>query len=613
VITHALSHPEWLPAVVALVGTGSALALAGGLRARARLRALLGDAAPGTGLLGDAILAVALAAVGLALLGPRAGYRAERVEVSGVDLVVLLDVSRSMDARDAPPSRLERAVRVAADVLAGLGSGDRAALAAFAGRGVLLTPLTPDAGALREMLSGFDGELMQSRGSELGAGVREALTAFEEGSTRPRVLLLLSDGEAPLGQDAGDLGAPEAVRAGVRVVAVGLGTEVGATVPDHGVPLLDASGRVVISRRDLRRLATLTAATGGELEPTDAFGAANTAHLLATLRRDAPSAPGVPVERRVPRLWVWPIAAFAFALLLGEAAPGLGLHRLRPRRLSPGIAALSGFLLLWPVPAAEPTAPDFSDAAPHPDAGAELPVESMRLDELEALARARPADPLVLLRLGLARSREGLQEDAARAYLAAGLHAHDPAVAALAWYDLGVAALAQGDLSAARDAFFDALALEPHDPRTQFNLEWTLRALAEHPPPSPDTKKPGQRPGDGGSPREKTSEVPAAKGGEKPTRETAPQNPPSLQGHRAERPGSEAGADAPWGGSPPGDAGTSGTPRAAGHAPVLSPEQVRLFLASVTEEPGHALRQAARRATRTASPAPGPAAGGPTW
>ena len=148
-IAHALSHPEWLPAVVALVGTGSVLALAGGLRARARLRALLGDAAPGAGLRADAILAVALAAVGLALLGPRAGHRAERVKVSGVDLVVLLDVSRSMDARDAPPSRLERAVRVAADVLAGLGSGDRAALAAFAGRGVLLTPLTPDAGALR--------------------------------------------------------------------------------------------------------------------------------------------------------------------------------------------------------------------------------------------------------------------------------------------------------------------------------------------------------------------------------------------------------------------------------------------------------------------------------
>lgn len=612
-IAHAFSHPEWLPAVMALVGAGSALALAGGLRARARLRTLLGESAGGAGLRADAILAVALAAVGLALLGPRAGQRTEHIRVSGVDLVVLVDVSRSMDARDAPPSRLERAVRVAADVLAGLGSGDRAALAAFAGRGVLLTPLTPDAGALREMLSGFDGELMQSRGSELGAGVRAALTAFEQGSTRPRVLLLLSDGEAPLGQDASDLGVPEAVRAGVRVVAVGLGTEAGASVPDHGVPLLDASGRVVISRRDRQRLATLTAATSGELEPTDAFGAADTAHLLATLRRDAPSAPGLRVERRVPRLWVWPVAGFAFALLLSEAAPGLGLRRLRPRRLGPGIVALSGLLVLWPVTAAEPAAPDSSDGAPQPDAGAELPVENLRLDELEALAQARPADPLALLRLGLARSREGLHEDAARAYLAAGLHAHDPAIAALAWYDLGVAALAQGDLSAARDAFFDALALEPHDPRSQFNLEWTLRALAEHSPPSPDTKKPGKSPGDGGGQREKTSDAPAGKGGEKRPRETSPQNAPSLQGQKEQRPGSEGGADAPLGGSAPSEAGASGNRTMPGHVPALSPEQARLWLASVTEDPGHALHQAARRATRTGNLAPIPAASGPTW
>jgi hypothetical protein len=122
-IARAFSHPEWLPAIAAVVAVGSTLALVGGLRARARLRSLLGYAEPRTGLRADAILVLALAAVGFALLGPRAGHRTERVMVSGVDLVVLLDVSRSMDARDTPPSRLERAVRLAGDVLAGLVPG----------------------------------------------------------------------------------------------------------------------------------------------------------------------------------------------------------------------------------------------------------------------------------------------------------------------------------------------------------------------------------------------------------------------------------------------------------------------------------------------------------
>jgi Ca-activated chloride channel family protein len=583
----------------------------GVLHARARLRTLLGASAPAPGLRADVLLVAALLAAGLALLGPRAGQRTEHAIVSGVDLVVLFDVSRSMDARDTPPSRLERAVRVAGDVLAGLGPGDRSALAAFAGRGVLLTPLTPDASALREMLSGLDSELMQRPGSELGAGVREALTAFQEGSDRPRVVLVLSDGEAPLGQDSADLGIPDAVRAGARIVAVGFGTEAGATVPDHGVPLLDGSGRVVVSRRDAGRLAILARETGGVLAPTDAFGGVDLAHLLGTLRRDAPRAPGVPIERRVPRRWAWPFAALAFVLLLCDAVSGFG--RLGRRRgASLAIAALTAFYGLGLVPAAETAGPGPSGDAPPPEMETPLPAESLSLDELEARARERPADPLVLLRLGLARSREGLPEDAARAYLAAGLHARDSALAALAWYDLGVTELALGDLPGARDAFFDALALEPHEPHTQFNLEWTLRAIAEHVPPPPHAGGSAKRAGEEGNPPERARKEPGGKGTERRAQDRAPGSPPSTE-DKARRAGREPGEEAPRGEPPQGVVRPPGDAARAGSAPAMSPEQARLWLANVTEEPGHALRQAARRHTRGTDPGSRPAPGGPSW
>jgi Ca-activated chloride channel family protein len=554
-------------------------------------------------------LVLSLAAVGVALLGPRAGFRTERISVSGVDLVVLIDVSRSMDARDVPPSRLERAVRVAEEVLSGLGPGDRAALAAFAGRGVLLTPLTPDTRALQEMLAGFDAELMQKRSSELGAGIRAALTAFPEGSARPRVVLLLSDGEAPSGQDAGDTGMREALRAGVRVVAVGLGSQAGTTVPDHGLPLLDASGRVVISRRDLSRLSALAEATSGELEATDALGALDSAHLLATLRRDAPSAPGASVERRLPRLWAWPLAALAFGLLLGEGTALSGLRSVR----GSGVALLSGWLLLWLVSGAEPAAPDPLDTVARRDEAAELPQEPLSIDELEVLVRARPEDPLVLLRLGLAHSREGRNEDAERAYLAAGLRARDPAIAALAWYDLGVAELAQGDLAGARNAFFDALALDPRDSRAQFNLEWTLRALAEHPaspsnPSRSDPRKgPEKRSDNGKGPGARDKE--AAPG---QAQESSPPAGPPREDERAESsesaPSSKTTARAPTQ-----EAFAQENARVDRPAPVLTPEDARRLLASVSEEPGHALHQAARRPTRTGEPGTAPLPGGPAW
>jgi Ca-activated chloride channel family protein len=553
-------------------------------------------------------LIAALLAVGLALLGPRAGQRTEHAIVSGVDLVVLFDVSRSMDARDAPPSRLERAVRVAGEVLAGLGPGDRAALAAFAGRGVLLTPLTPDASALREMLSGMDSELMQSPGSELGAGIREALTAFPAASQRPQVVLVLSDGEAPLGHDAADLGIPDAVRAGARVVAVGLGTEAGATVPDHGVPLLDASGRVVVSHRDTGRLAVLAEETGGALEATDGFGGVNLAHLLATLRRDAPRAPGVSIERRVPRRWVWPFAGLACVLLLGETASAFRLRR--PRGASSvAVAFFSGFLALGLVPAAETAGPDPSDTAPRREMEGAPPGESLSLEALEARVRARPADPLALLRLGLARSRAGLDEDAARAYLAAGLRAHDSALAALAWYDLGVTELALGDLPGARDAFFDALALEPHEPHAQFNLEWTLRALAEHVPPPPHAKESATRPDKGGNPPERGRQEPGGKGAERRARESTPGTPPSTA--KTPRAGNEPAPESPQGEASQDAPRAAREAQRAGSAPAMSPEQARHLLANLSEEPGHALRQAAHRASRETASRPAP--GGPSW
>src|SRR5690606_38282441 len=137
----------------------------------------------------------------------------------GVDVVLLVDVSWSMAARDVPPSRLVRARAIARDLLERLAPGDRAALAAFAGRGVLLTPLTPDAAALAELLDGLDPERMSAGGSALASGIAAAVEAFEAASERPRVVVVLADGEDPARDAPADPAAP-ARRARARIVAV---------------------------------------------------------------------------------------------------------------------------------------------------------------------------------------------------------------------------------------------------------------------------------------------------------------------------------------------------------------------------------------------------------
>lgn len=451
-----LQHPDWLtPAALGVAAAALAVALGRLLARRRRLR-LLGPRAPRPDW-SDATLLLALGALGVALLGPRLGMRSERVEAAGADVVVLLDVSRSMTARDTPPSRLDRARRTARDVLAGLGAGDRVALAAYAGHGVLLTPLSADAGALAEMLPFLDPDLVGTPGSRLDDGVLAALSAFDA-SDRPRVLLVLSDGEDPA---RGDASAPglEAARAGVRVIGVAFGSETGAPIPDGDTWLRDRRGREVLTRREPARLARLAEMTDGVTFRADRWGEVDLASLVSALRRDVAAAPGSAVERRVAAVRVAPFALLA-CLLLALEATGL-----RPgRRVAGGVAALTLLAAL----------------------GAASPEERA----LEAQLRRHPGDPEALLRLGIARAERGHNAEARRALSAAALRASDPQLAAVAYHDLGVVALAENDLESARDAFLDAVALATERRRSVYNLEWTLAALAEKTPPPPPSERP---------------------------------------------------------------------------------------------------------------------------
>ena len=455
-----LQHPEWFAAIastLALVAVGSWFAF---LRARRRLEILLGSGrAIGVQQAArDIALWLALLLIGLALLGPRVAQREVLLSGAGADVVILLDVSQSMDAADVAPSRLARARASLRRMLELLASGDRAALAAFAGRGVLFTPLTRDRDALAQMLPALDSRLIRPGGSDLRAGVQAAVTAFADGENRPRVILVLSDGE--IDDRSGQETRREAERADARVIAVVLGSEAGARVPDRGAPLRDRSGEIVVSRRHTAGLERLTRATGGELFLADEWGEVDLARLVGAVDRDRAGASGDPIPSTRTVAMILPFAAGAALLLWLETLPRRrrrGLARTartrtptRQRVRRPGrVRAALLPLLLLPL-AAGPT------------------MESTRSHFDRGLAQAAAR-----------------QQGAARqSFLAAVVLGQEPSLAALAHHNLGVLALERGDLEDARDSFLDSLALAPGDSRTRFNLEWTLRELARRPPPT---------------------------------------------------------------------------------------------------------------------------------
>jgi Ca-activated chloride channel family protein len=266
-----------------------------------------------------ALVLLALAAVVLALARPGWGRKVIERERSGVDLMVALDVSRSMLAADADDTnRLTVARAALRRLLEGLG-GDRVGLVLFAGEAHLAAPLTRDHTALARVLDAASPDAVSAPGSNLGAAIQLAREGFDRASQGPRALLVLSDGEQLQG-DA-EAAARLAAQDGIRVHAAGVGSALGARVPRHPDAgsgfALNPLGREVVSRRDEQQLRRLAAAGGGlytRLERRD------TAALNNWFARATAALPRVTERRSVdePReRYQWPLAA-AFGLLCWE-------------------------------------------------------------------------------------------------------------------------------------------------------------------------------------------------------------------------------------------------------------------------------------------------------
>lgn len=195
------------------------------------------------------------------------GERPVEEDRSGLDVVVAIDISRSMLAADVEPSRLDRTIGLVRAVSRQL-SIARMALVAFKGDAVTVMPLTEDANALEVVLDGVGPALVSAPGTNIAAGLQEALRSFPEASHAHRAVVLLSDGEAL----SGDVEAPVAEfrRRGIPVIAVMTGTEAGAAVPaGDGTPILDEQGRPVISRADPTLLERVAERTGGTMSRLD--------------------------------------------------------------------------------------------------------------------------------------------------------------------------------------------------------------------------------------------------------------------------------------------------------------------------------------------------------
>ncbi|MBF0132652.1 MAG: VWA domain-containing protein [Magnetococcales bacterium] len=200
----------------------------------------------------------------LALMRPQWGVHWVTTPRSGVEIMVCLDVSKSMLAEDVAPNRLERAKAELRDLLPYL-HGNQLGLIVFAGRATVLAPLTPDFGFFRLALDQANPGSVSRGGTRLEEPIRKAIAGFGGTGELVRSILLITDGED---QDSFPLeAAKEAAKRGIRILAIGFGDEAGSEImitdPKTGVRsvLRDQGGNVIKSRLDgqlLREIALIT-------------------------------------------------------------------------------------------------------------------------------------------------------------------------------------------------------------------------------------------------------------------------------------------------------------------------------------------------------------------
>ena len=514
---------------------------------------------------------LALVLVAIALARPQFGLRTDVRRARGMDVVIALDLSRSMLAQDVVPSRLARSRIELSDLVDRL-KGDRVGLLGFTSLPLPLCPLTVDRAALKLQLSAASPDDLPRGGTAIGLAIEEGLKMLKNARSTgaSQAIVVVTDGEEHEGNP--EAAAQKAAEAGVQVHVVGVGSRTGEPIPivdkkgrSRGY-LKDRSGKTVVSRLNEAMLKKIADAGTGLVALPGAQGGIDLNPVrrhLGTLRR-------AELEDRVVRVYEERYQWFlvpAFLLLLVAAV-------LRPSK--PGrrwvVAGLTGALMLAAMPANAQGPLESED--PDVAAGNRALNDGKAAEALQSYQQAidRLGDRADLaFNRALADVGRGELDQAIAGFKAAANQTTDRKLRGQASYALGNALRQLKRYDEALDAYRDSLLADPSLSGARRNYEITkrMKAIQDAQPKSensdgeqdPDAPPPDGGTGDGG---------PSDGGGQ--GGEGGDGGPPDA----GASPDASDQADGSQGQGPPPDAGQdlgndAGTPDAGGASPPSPP------------------------------------------
>ncbi len=427
-----------------------------------------------------ALTGFALALVAVALARPQFGLRTEVRRARGMDVVIALDLSRSMLAQDVVPSRLARARIELSDLVDKL-KGDRVGLLGFTSLPLPLCPLTVDRAALKLQLNSASPDDLPRGGTAIGAAIEEGLKMLENARATgaSQAIVVVTDGEEHEGDP--EAAAKKAAEAGVQVHVVGVGSRTGEPIPlvdkqgrSRGY-LKDRSGKTVVSRLDEAMLRKVADAGSGLVALPGAQGGIDLNPVrrhLGTLRR-------AELEDRVVRVYEERYQWFlvpAFVLLLLAAVLRPGKPKPKRRLMVSGLTVLL-VALSSPARAQGPLESEDPDVA----AGNAALADGRAVEARQAYQRAmdRLGDRAdIAFNRALADVERGELDEAIAGFQAAANQTTDPALRGRAAYALGNTLRQLKRYDEALKAYKNALLADPGLSGARRNYEITRRMKA---------------------------------------------------------------------------------------------------------------------------------------
>jgi len=202
----------------------------------------------------------------VALLGPSFGEGKREVKAVGKDIMICVDLSKSMDAFDIQPTRLEKVKFEMKKIVAAFNS-DRVGVIIFSSEAFMQCPLTYDQNALNLFIETMNTSLVPSSGTDFGPPLRMALKKLEDDKStaaqeKSKVIILISDGE-DFGEETNDV-AREIEDKGIKLFALGVGTEAGGNMYAGSGLKTDRNGNLVVSKLNVKSLRSIADKTNGQ-------------------------------------------------------------------------------------------------------------------------------------------------------------------------------------------------------------------------------------------------------------------------------------------------------------------------------------------------------------